>query len=236
MKIIVCGCSFMTIDKRHPGTHFSEILAKNYNADLECFAKMGASNFTIRLQIDEAINQKPDLILIGFTNSDRIEIPIRKYRIDNGIKNISYSEYNKAPNFYNSNDVSCVSQPISNFFNPVHSDEILDEEKLIALKHYSAYLFDSDLKSQLDYFIAQSALDRLEKLGIPFIFTRGGLVGTAFSYENWKNFEVNPDIGNPWLFVEGGELTSGVYHTTFLKQEELSVEWDKLLNFSINKV
>jgi len=57
----------MTIDNTAPGTHLSEIVAKHFSAELESYAKMGSSNFTVRLQIEEAITQRPDLILIGFT-------------------------------------------------------------------------------------------------------------------------------------------------------------------------
>ena len=47
----------MTIDKNFPGTHLSEHVAVHFGAKLESYARMGSSNFVIRLQIEEAIKQ-----------------------------------------------------------------------------------------------------------------------------------------------------------------------------------
>lgn len=214
----------MTVDKKAIGTHFSEIVAASLNAELQCYAKLGASNFVIRLQIDEAIKQNPDLILIGFTSVDRIEVPLNQYHLNKGIKNIKYSDIHIIPEFYDI-ATNTVSAPISNFtINPVHEDENLGAKKITAIKYYSTELYDSELKRQLDFFLAQSALDRLEKLNIPFVFTRGGLTG--LSYEPWSKFEVDQTLGNPWLYVGHG---SNIYHTTIEKQKELADEWLKLL-------
>ena len=224
MKIIACGCSFMAVDKKAQGTHFTEIIANQLRGDLKSYAKMGASNFVIRLQVEEALRQNPSLILIGFTSSDRIEISNSKFELGKGIRNIQYSSAHKLPEFFN-NLAGTVSAPITNFLlNPVHLDEKIDSEKLNALKYWTTNLYDSQIKTQSDFYIVQSALYLLEKSKIPFIFTRGGLTG--FSYDEWTNFEIDCAIGNPWLFVNHSDpMGSDIYHTTFHKQKELASVW-----------
>lgn len=222
MKIIACGCSFMAIDNRLPGTHFTEILAKSLNADLESYAKFGSTNFTVRLQIEEAIKQRPDLILLGFTNVDRLDLSYRPYSIENGIKNIEYkSKFVKPnlPSFYDSELVTTRSEPIVDF------------EDTVNLKQWLSEIYDDQLKRHSDYFISTGALDKIKKNHIPFVFTRGALHGM-----NWAEFgknEVNYKRGCPWHFVAPSgskEPASEIYHTTVYKQSELAEIWlDKIL-------
>lgn len=220
MKIISCGCSFMTVDQANPGTHFSEILAAHFNADIECYAKMGSSNFTVRLQIEEAIKQQPDLILIGFTSPDRIELMDKPYQHNRGIKNISYTKYNPngthiLPSFYNEETVTTDSNSIGNF------------PQTPELKNWLTGMYDIELKMHQDYFFATGSLDRLQKHNIPFVFTEGGLAGM-----NWTEWDAHNTKSNPWDFVNHTSSPgSGVYHTTFDVQKELAGHW---INHLIN--
>jgi hypothetical protein len=72
MKIAVCGDSFMAVDHRLPGKHFSELLTNQF--DIINLALPGVSTFDICLQIEEAILQKVDYIIIGPTHGPRVEI------------------------------------------------------------------------------------------------------------------------------------------------------------------
>ena len=225
MKIISCGCSFMTIDNTAPGTHLSEIVAKHFSAELESYAKMGSSNFAVRLQIEEAITQRPDLILIGFTSADRIDIPINnnQYCIPNGIRNIEYASNHILPKFYNANAITTLS-------NPIHLFE-QNKELESPIKSFIINIYDIELKRHQDFFIASGILDKLIKYKIPFIFTKGGLTGPDWG--EWINYEVNNVNGNPWLYVG---IPGGIYHTTFAKQQELSQEWIRMSELCINKI
>lgn len=219
MKIIVCGCSFMAIDNRLNNTHFTQIIAKSLSADLESFSKFGSTNFTIRLQIEEAIQQRPDLIIIGFTNIDRLDLSHRPYLIDNGIRNIEYKSRYVKPNFYDSKLVTTRSEPIVDFD---HSDN---------LKQWITEIYDDQLKRHSDYFLATGALDKIEKNRIPYVFTRGALNGMDWS-EFEKN-EVDYETGCPWNFVTPPgtkEQGSEIYHTTISKQRELAEVWLEKIN------
>lgn len=74
-KIVVCGDSFNSVStqkvegttKTYAGTHWSELLTKRLNYDLINFACPGSSNALIVLQILEAIEQQPNLIIVGWS-------------------------------------------------------------------------------------------------------------------------------------------------------------------------
>ena len=218
MKIICCGDSFFSLDKQWPNTHFSELLVQKLNASLENYAKLGASNFTIALQLEYAITQNPDLIIVGFTSVDRIEIPFDRYRIPDGILNIKYDTNNKLPSFYNDRSTTVLSNSFPNL------------KQTDAVKLYISELYDPELKRQHDFFIISGLLRKLEKLDIRYVFTRGGLTGPDWS--EWSNNEVDYNTGCPWHWTDGPAL----YHTPFKKQMELSAVWFEKINRLYNFV
>jgi len=75
-KVIVCGDSWMSPSVEYPKTHFSELLAEKLNWDLEIYSRGGMSNNGICLQIESAIKENPDFILLDTTENNRIEIQI----------------------------------------------------------------------------------------------------------------------------------------------------------------
>ena len=59
MKTIgIAGDGFMSARQDHLGQHFTEHLARHYDANYKTFARSGASNTLIRYQIDQLIEDK----------------------------------------------------------------------------------------------------------------------------------------------------------------------------------
>lgn len=75
--LVVCGDSFHSISnqyeektnpkKTYVGTHWSELLSNKLNWNLENLSMPSASNSVIVLQIMEAIELKPDFIIVGWS-------------------------------------------------------------------------------------------------------------------------------------------------------------------------
>ena len=82
-KLVICGDSFSAISNTHPGTSYSELLAKKLDWKLFNYARRGCSNGGIRLQIDQAIKQHADFVIIIPTSWDRIEIPSTSVPVTN---------------------------------------------------------------------------------------------------------------------------------------------------------
>ena len=64
MKFYCCGDSFFVEDNLW-GNNIGQYVAEKLNTKVANYAKLGASNFTIRLQVERAIQNQADLIIIG---------------------------------------------------------------------------------------------------------------------------------------------------------------------------
>ncbi len=69
-KLLVVGDSYMAPDPRHPNTHWTELVD---NFEVVNFAWPGLTNALIFRRLIEGMNCKPDIVLIWFTESKRIE-------------------------------------------------------------------------------------------------------------------------------------------------------------------
>ena len=229
MRIISCGSSFFSIDPNQPGTHLTELIAQELGAELVSLAKPGSSNFAIRLQLETAMQMKPDLILFEFTNAQKIDLPLSvlgkpaRYNKGNGAHNLRYTNYeNTVPSVINIGAESIVSDGIKNFIDGecFKLNSTLTKTSKQALQYWFTELYDEDLKYHQDYFTCSSVFSPLESSGIPYVWCRGDLC--MFDWDIYKN-EV-PESGNPWIdWTDPGQLS--VYHTTPAKQQELAKFW-----------
>jgi hypothetical protein len=174
-KLIICGDSYMSPAIDYPNTHFSEIVADKLGYELIAYSRAGMSNGGIAIQIDTAISQKPDLILIGTTYSDRIEFPINdpkptdKFTIDD----ISYHHtptslsYNTSldPQLISTNLVEVISNQCFNTFNLCEQPH----EKEKSIKDWFRYLYHPDWKKQVDRWMMYGVMHQLHQSGIPYI-------------------------------------------------------------------
>ncbi len=174
-KLIVCGDSYMSPTILYPNTHFSEIIADKLGYELIPYSRAGMSNGGIAIQIDTAMQQKPDLILLGTTYSDRIEFPINEPRSTDKftINDISYhhtttsltSNISLDPQLISTNLVEVIS---NNFGSTFHlCDQPRKKEK--AIKDWFRYLYHSDWKTQTDRWMMYGVVHQLNQSGIPYI-------------------------------------------------------------------
>jgi|688.fasta_scaffold58272_4 hypothetical protein len=180
-KLIICGDSFMSPAIDYPNTHFSEIIADKLGYELISYSRAGMSNGGVAIQIDTAIQQKPDLILVGTTYSDRIEFPINdpkpteKFTIDD----ISYhhtptsSSYNISlnPQLISTNIVEVISNKFANTFKLCEQPH----KKEKAIKDWFRYLYHPDWKNQVDQWMMYAVLHKLHESTIPYIVFRDPL-------------------------------------------------------------
>ena len=89
----ICGDSWFSKDLHHQNESFGEILSIKHNLNLLSLARGGCSNFSIALQVDQAIQMNPDFILVGCTDPNRIELPIQKNNFLENIKEYFNKKY-----------------------------------------------------------------------------------------------------------------------------------------------
>lgn len=196
--LAVCGDSWFTSDTNFPDTSMGEILATTNGWSFLSLARGGCSNFAIALQVEKAIELKADIVVVGTTTPDRIELPIIQesnlniwdrlkksftwegwifnqptmYSKRRGLSNIQYHPH---PDLSSQHafltNPSVVSESMNNLAFDSYNSEYynLTDEQKTALKSYMVNLYDSGLKRQVDAWIISNACRKLEYAGIPFL-------------------------------------------------------------------
>jgi hypothetical protein len=178
-KMIVCGDSWMTPSVSDPNTHFSEIISKELGYDLQVYARGGMSNAGICLQIESAIKQNPDLILVDTTGPDRVELQIDNDRdhFDFAVEDIVYQhpqsvssynlEFNQNPRLISDTLIYFLDQAASmgkyeNYVDDLHL-------KKSAIKQWFLHVYKVDWKLKTDRWCLYSAFHQLHESKIPYV-------------------------------------------------------------------
>ena len=140
MFIISCGDSYTEGEGLDNENHvYPELIAKTRNANLLNLSQSGASEYLITAQVEEAVQKKPDLILIGHTSEWRWQVwDVRK---------------NHWQGFLVANHVIRNEKYYRNW---VFSEQILDNKRKNDKRHRAAWHAAGML-----YFSEQDLVDRL---------------------------------------------------------------------------
>ena len=127
-KFFSLGDSFMTTDCPDDGIiSFSELYARRRNFTHVSLARPGATNFCIRLQIDHAIANQADYVVIGLTSSDRFDISLDPQNQLYQLSDVDYRNYRcAAEQHVTSNDVKVISDTFNNLIEKQHTDLLSD--------------------------------------------------------------------------------------------------------------
>jgi hypothetical protein len=197
-KLAICGDSWFTSDLSYPGKSFGEVLANNYGYNLLSLARGGCSNFAINLQVKKAIELNSDVVIVGATTPDRIEIPIISsnlslwenlkksfdwqswfnsqpncYDIERGLSNIKYfAEYDLSGKHDFLKEPTIISESLNNlafWHREYEKQKIITEEQIESLKLYMLNLYDVEIKRQYDIWAINDACRQLTEKNIPFL-------------------------------------------------------------------
>ena len=80
-KLLVVGDSFMRPDMDYPGQHWSEMLS---DYEILMYSVSGSSNGIIAHQFYRGLEMEPDAVILGFTQSARIEFEYQNRWIASG--------------------------------------------------------------------------------------------------------------------------------------------------------
>lgn len=222
-KLIVCGDSWMTPDRdKMPNTHFSELFAQKYGYDLVGYARGGMSNGGIALQIEQAIRDKPALILFGTTVIDRIELSLDSNEIrDRYVNKCATAEdlvyyaisrvKTKTP-IISDNLVSFLNGSVRSRY-PQASDP---EEKDNAIKQWFMHMYSPVMKRKIDLWCMRAVLHKLHISGIPALLVIDSLEMPAEEVP-WYSCITKDTYQQNYR----SPLNSGWYHT--LPEEQLKI-------------
>jgi hypothetical protein len=206
-SIVVCGDSFNIDDAEYPGIHWT---SKLDNVKLTNLSIQGASNFVIRLQIDQAIKLDPDLIIISFTSSLRTVIKYNKQITTTLLDRIYRAGNNK-------NLFDLISFPYAG----AELYNILDTYQLSVLKNYFTEFVDLDLLRYENYYLIKDALETLHQSKINFSYSLGGFdhkmfcKQSPFDFKKFKKYQTPINLWDhytqqrtlrPWFHVVDADI------------------------------
>lgn len=232
-RLAVCGCSFSAVDPRNPESEYGYWVAKHFGWDYVNLARPGASNHIIRLQVDEAIQQGVDWVIINWTNSERIEwnYTDRHYGPRTGIKHVTYWDADHlTDSVYHprgDHDPVITADSLNNIFHKGRIETYQDlansfrnithwitPERYEAIKDMFLYLWDDNLVREKDSFLAESACWALERAGISY-------VTNSVPYAELDDRNLLPSSAREWYDPDNEPLTDQfIYHTTPQQQKE----------------
>lgn len=192
MKLVVCGCSWSSRDYAYPDTEYGYFISNELGWDYQNIARVGGSNFNIRLQIDYAIkNLDPNFIVVNWTTPDRFDWNHRGnlYEIEKGLKQSDYrvdefftNEWNHP--CYPDIEPTIMHQSLTGLVTyddfartyeeacvwwdnlPYHMNKAQWE----SMKTFYINLYDTDLEAHKQYYMMESAVNQMQRANVPFLF------------------------------------------------------------------
>jgi hypothetical protein len=210
-RIIVCGDSFCSASSNNR-FHFSHILS-NRGYDVINLARGGISNSAICFQLNQAINLSPDLIIYRMTESDRLDVPVKKFNPSLGLKNFIYpfeaDASSVSPHVGTVETGTILSDTIRGLLREKRQNSLpknlqLSNEIKNSIKDYLIYLHDNELQLKKDTWMIGYWENEIEKKNIPSLkLSQHGIGKEIYQY-----IRENPN-----------KVEQTVYHTDSQTQE-----------------
>lgn len=239
MKFVVCGCSWSSRDPSFPATEHGHFIAEHFGWEYHNIARVGCDNFGIRLQIDYAIDVlKADVILVNWTTACRVvwNHKGKKYSPTLGLKQLDYD----VDDFFDNErchpakddpdfDPTIISQSITGlvtFGNLMSTYEEAVEEwdwlphhmsetQFYAFRNYYLNLYDDDVEAHKQYYLIESAVNKLQKSGTKFVmspntfnFAQSYAMKEGYDIDNYELIHRHPydEMYNEWDIIPDENL------------------------------
>lgn len=212
--------------------HFTQIFAKELGFEYDTFARGGSSNFLIYLQVKEALKLNPDYLMVGFTDSARIEILNAQHYDEDlthellSVYSFNYLEYpdlstelrrdkwSDKPRYISTSVVNVIDFP-EGFED---KGRLFDEYYYNVYKDYFTSFWSPTIQREYDNLITDKIIDLLESSNINY-----NISGVGDNIRNEKDIRRNKEL-NPQHQTPGGPYR---WHTTAEVQEQLAKNWIK---------
>jgi len=198
-RLYSLGDSFMTTDHPSDGIDsFCALYCQTKGFEHVSLARPGATNFAIRLQIDQAIQDRADFVVLGATSADRFDVVldgndrVAAYQLCH----ILYSGYRAlSEHSVDQSSVKLVSDTFNNIVERVYQNKLVTDQQIKCLKNYLAYLHNYTLASQKDYYVISDGVRKLQSRNIDFVLIPGWL--SQFDW-SWVSNQWPRDRSSPY--------------------------------------
>lgn len=206
--LFICGDSFASPDNESPVVPWFELLAQALGPQWQVVnhSMVCASNLHIRLQVQSAIDQQADFVIMLATSSTRGE---GRLTHDNSPGNSMLQRFKNvnSRSADNTGEFACYS------YNSLDETCIFDAFQMTALENFRDRVFDLELSILNNQFIIESALHALKSNGIDFVFDQGGFEHPKFSDSKkhyFKEFDLYRGEINLWSLL-GNQMSHRPY-------------------------
>ena len=200
MQVAVCADSFGVSDIEY-GSNWVDILSQQVS--VTNYSQVSASNLLISQQVDGALKQGADFIIVSFTSCTRGE-----KRHHGRLEPFSYHTASKQTTPF-------------------------DQSDLDVLKEYFVRFFDLDLAIYQNHITIEHTLGRLVKSGIPFVFSPGGFEHSSFGGQQQNYFVEyikHSSTINLWDFARTREFRPFYHITDPVIHKQISEYYIKEIN------
>jgi len=213
-KLGVCGCSWSSediapLEATGYGTYVTKLLDipeyKNYG-------RPSSSNYVIRMQVEQAIKDGCDFIIVVWTNVERVEwiTPSPDYFVpDKGLKNVSYES--ETQDIIENRNVlyhPCKEDGVRVTFSESLSSmqleksyedlvennpaipQILTKKQFESWQLFYMHNYDMGMEELRQYYLIESAVCSLQRNNVKFVMAPG-----------WKRFDDEDSIFANWPII-----------------------------------
>ena len=212
-KLYICGDSFACNDPDSSITPWHQLLTnelKNHwivnNLSLIC-----ASNLNIRMQVDKAVEDHADFVIVLFTSSVRGHGRISTQEsIDNLLNNFYRVEKDD-----DKKQLGCWS------YHSLDTNCVMPKNKTSILKSFFTEIFDLNLAIYENQCIIESSLHKLKSNQVEFLFDQGGFENPFFGgdktyFEEFNNYRSQLNLwtlyGSPIVYRPYFHITDQLIH------------------------
>ena len=191
-SLYICGDSFASSDLDSAIVPWPERLAEKVKVSwtVTNLSMICASNLIIRMQVDKALENKADFVIVLFTSSVR----------DHGVKSDYPSVKNLLDNFSMIGQDHSKKRLASWSYHSLDATCIMPAEKIQILKDFYTHIFDIDIAIYQNKCIIESTLQQLVNSQTTFLFDQGGFENSKFSGTKtyFTEFEKYRSLYNLW--------------------------------------
>ena len=175
-KIFICGDSFGCPDLGWTIDPWPVLLANQLGADYTVtnLSISCASNLLIRIQVDQAIADQADFVILLGTTCTRSQGRVRDSDQPHTALYDRFVRVGNTNDNAHKRDLACYSIPSLN------ETCVFDKSDIAVIKDYQYRLFDLDLAIYENQCIIESSLHTLKQHNVPFVFDQGGFENPIF--------------------------------------------------------
>lgn len=180
----ICGDSFAHPDPASSVIPWFELLKKSLGLEwnIKNLSIVCASNFHIRLQVDTAIAENTDFVILIATSctrghgrlqpkSTQMDLPLLQRFANTALMDLEEKDF------------GCYS------LNSLNETCVFNRSQQEILQNYRQHIFDIELEILQNQFLIESSLNALKNHSIDFVFDQGGFEHPKFSSTNQKYFQ-----------------------------------------------